>query len=118
MRRMWLPVSALAMIAAAGALWVGQATASSSVSIGLHSFSISKSASSVPHGTVTFHIKNAATIVHNFRIRKGTAGAIVGKSPNLAGGKAATVTVTLAKGTYTIFCSIHPTLMHTTFKVT
>ena len=119
MKRLWMPVSALLVIAVVGALWVSSAAAAgSSVTIGLKSFAISKSVGSVPHGTVTFKITNHATIAHNFRIRKGTAGAIVGKSMNLAGGKSATVKVTLAKGSYTIFCSIHPTLMHTPFTVT
>ena len=80
------------LVLAAGA-WVAfasSATAASSVSIGLRSFAISKSVSSVPHGTVTFHITNHATIAHNFRIRIGTAGKVLAKSMNLGAGRTVT----------------------------
>jgi hypothetical protein len=67
---------------------------------------------------VTFHITNHATIAHNFRIRIGTAGRGLAKSMNLGAGRTATVTVKLSARTYTIFCSLHPTTMHTSFRVT
>lgn len=95
------------------------AGAATSVTIGLKSFSITHSASTVKHGKITFHVVNHASIAHNFHIRKGTNGAVLAAhTPNLKGGKSANVSVTLAKGTYTVFCSIHPTTMHFLLKVT
>ena len=120
MRNRVLPTMLVTIVLAAGA-WVAfasSATAASSVTIGLRSFAISKSASSVPHGNVTFHITNHATIAYNFRIRIGTAGRVLARSVNLGAGRTATVTVKLSARTYTIFCGLHPTLMHTSFRVT
>jgi hypothetical protein len=120
MRKRVLPAMLVTIVLAAGA-WVAfasSATAASSVTIGLRSFAISKSVSSVPHGNVTFHITNHATIAHNFRIRIGTAGRVLARSVNLGAGRTTTVTVKLSARTYTIFCGIHPTLMHTSFRVT
>jgi hypothetical protein len=120
MRLRVLPAVLVTLVLAAGA-WVAfasSATAASSVTIGLRSFSISKSVSSVPHGKITFHITNHATIAHNFRIRIGTAGKVLAKSMNLGAGRTATVTVKLSARRYTIFCGIHPTLMHTSFRAT
>ena len=120
MRRRLLPATLATAVVAAGA-WVAlasSASAASSVTIGLRSFAISKSVSSVPHGKVTFHITNHATIAHNFRIRIGTAGRVLAKSMNLGAGRTATVTVKLSARTYTIFCGIHRSLMHTSFHVT
>lgn len=95
------------------------AGAAASVNIGLKSFSITRSTSTVKHGAVTFHVVNHAKIAHNMHIRKGTSGAVLAAhTKNLAGGKSANLTVTLAKGTYTVYCSIHPTIMHFVLKVT
>jgi hypothetical protein len=120
MRRRVLAAALATLVLAAGA-WVAlasSATAASSVTIGLRSFSISKSVSSVPHGKVTFHITNHATITHNFRIGIGTAGKVLARSVNLGPGRSTTVTVKLSARRYTIFCGIHPTLMHTAFRAT
>jgi plastocyanin len=95
------------------------AGAATSVTIGLKSFSITRSTSTVKHGKVTFHVTNHAKIAHNFHIRKGTSGAVLpAHTKNLAGGTSQTVTASLSKGTYTVYCSIHPTLMHFVLKVT
>jgi hypothetical protein len=80
--RRLLAASLATLVLAVGA-WVAlgaSATAATTVNIGLRSFSISKSASSVRHGSITFHITNHATITHNFRIRVGTAGTVLARS--------------------------------------
>ena len=85
MHRRLLAASLATLVLAVGA-WVAlgaSATAATTVNIGLRSFSISKSASSVRHGSITFHITNHATITHNFRIRVGTAGTVLARSVNL-----------------------------------
>jgi Cupredoxin-like domain len=120
MRLRVLPAVLVTMVLAVGA-WVAfasSATAATTVNIGLRSFAISKSASSVRHGNVTFHITNHATIAHNFRIRIGTTGRVLAKSVNLGAGRSTNITVKLSARSYTIFCGIHPTMMHTSFRVT
>ena len=120
MRRRLLPATLATIVLAVGA-WVAlapSATAASSVTIGLRSFSISKSASSVRHGSITFHITNHATITHNFRIRVGTAGTVLARLVNLGPGRSTNITVKLSARSYTIFCGIHPSLMHTSFRAT
>jgi cupredoxin-like protein len=120
MRLRVLPAVLVTIVLAVGA-WVAlasSAAAATTVNIGLRSFSISKSVSSVPHGKVTFHITNRATIAHNFRIRVGTAGTVLARSVNLGPGRSTNITVKLSARSYTIFCGIHPTLMHTSFRAT
>jgi hypothetical protein len=120
MRLRVLPAMLVTIVLAVGA-WVAfasSAAAASSVTIGLRSFAISKSASSVPHGNVTFHITNHATIAHNFRIRVRTAGTVLARSVNLGPGRSTNITVKLSARTYTIFCGLHPSLMRTSFRVT
>ncbi|HSD01642.1 MAG TPA: cupredoxin domain-containing protein, partial [Gaiellales bacterium] len=109
MRRRALAATLATLVLAAGA-WVGlasSATAASTVNVGLRSFSISKSVSSVPHGKVTFHITNHAAITHNFRIRVGKTGVVLARSVNLGPGRSTNVTVKLSARRYTIFCGIH-----------
>jgi len=67
---------------------------------------------------ITFHITNHATITHNFRIRVGTAGTVLARSVNLGPGRSTNITVKLSARSYTIFCGIHPSLMHTSFRAT
>ncbi|MDE3025749.1 MAG: cupredoxin domain-containing protein [Acidobacteriota bacterium] len=64
-------------------------------------FKITLSTSQVPHGTVTFVVKNAGKIVHNLTIQQGGE-----HTANLSAGSTANLTVTLKKGSYTLYCSI------------
>jgi nitrite reductase (NO-forming) len=48
---------------------------------------------------VTFRIRNAGTLAHDFKI----AGR---KTPKIAPGKSATLTVSLRKGSYNYICTI------------
>jgi plastocyanin len=56
-------------------------------------------------GTVTFDFTNKSPESHNFTLQKGTNGAIVGATPTFDGGTK-TLTVKLAPGTYTFFCTV------------
>jgi plastocyanin len=109
---------ALAVLAAAAVLATTRSVAATSVSIGLHDYFITRSVTSAPHGAITFHVKNSGAVTHNFRLRHGTTGTVVFKSANLAPGASITKTFTLKAGTYTIYCSLHPALMHVSFRVT
>jgi uncharacterized cupredoxin-like copper-binding protein len=54
----------------------------------------------VHHGVVTFVVANVGKIAHNLTIQGGKHTA------NIAPGKTAKLTVTLKKGSYTLYCSI------------
>jgi hypothetical protein len=94
-----------------------QPHASTSVKVGLHDFFITRRPKRGPHGSFTFNIHNRGAVTHNFRIRKGTSGRVIARTTNIAPGGSRTVTITLKAGRYTIFCSLHPTLMHKRFTV-
>jgi plastocyanin len=56
-------------------------------------------------GTVAFDVKNTGKIPHDLALQgPGIAG--VKSTPLIQPGKTATLTVTLAKGTYTVFCAV------------
>jgi uncharacterized cupredoxin-like copper-binding protein len=63
-------------------------------------FKITVSPQTVHAGTVTFVVKNAGKVPHNLTIQGGKA------TPNINGGGSAKLTVTLKKGTYTLYCSV------------
>ncbi len=63
-------------------------------------FAIALSKSKVPHGTVTFVVKNVGQTAHNLTIQGGKA------TPNINAGGTAKLTVTLKKGSYTLYCSV------------
>lgn len=56
-------------------------------------------------GTVKIAFTNMSPLHHNFTIQKGTSGAVVGATPTFNGGTK-TLTVKLAPGTYTFYCSV------------
>ena len=63
-------------------------------------YKITLSRAKVPHGSVTFVVKNVGKISHNLTVQGGKA------TPNINPGKTAKLTVTLKKGSYTLYCSI------------
>ena len=56
-------------------------------------------------GTVKIAFTNGAPLSHNFTLQKGTNGAVIGATPTFQGGTK-TLSVKLAPGTYTFFCSV------------
>ncbi len=63
-------------------------------------FAITLSTHRVPHGSVTFVVKNVGKVAHNLTIQGGKA------TPNINSGGTAKLTVTLKKGSYTLYCSV------------
>jgi plastocyanin len=63
-------------------------------------YKIALARTSVPAGAVTFAIANSGKIPHDLAVQGGKA------SPLIDPGKATTFTVTLKKGTTTVFCNV------------
>jgi uncharacterized cupredoxin-like copper-binding protein len=95
----------LLSVAVALLLWAVPATAGTratvvTVTAGKPSeFRFTLSRSSVPHGTVTFKIKNAGTVPHNFKIGGKT-------SPMVSPGATRTITVKLKAGKAPYLCTL------------
>ena len=115
MARFGMFAAAIAVLAVALS-WVLPAGARSSATVvnvtaGKSGFSFSLSKSTVPHGAVTFKVKNAGGFPHSFKLcsspKGGTANSCAGKgTPTIAPGATAALTATLAKGTYEYLCTI------------
>ena len=73
----------------------------------LNEWSIQLSRSEMPAGQVTFRIRNAGQIQHDFEIERAEGGDIQG-DPEVEGeimpGQERLLNVTLESGTYTIYC--------------
>ncbi len=63
-------------------------------------YKITLSTHKVHHGVVTFVVKNAGKIPHNLTVQGGKHTA------NIEPGKTVKLTVTLKKGSYTLYCSV------------
>jgi len=80
------------------------ASAGTSVTATETEFHIALSATTYAAGTYTFHVKNAGSITHALTINgPGVPGKSTG---DIAPGSSATLTVTLAKGRYEIYCPV------------
>ncbi len=112
------PLFVLGLTALVAALaWAIPASAKSSgttvtVTAGKPSeFGFKLSTKSVKHGSVTFKVTNGGSIPHDFKLcsspKGGSATACAGKvTPMISPGKSATLTVTLAPGTYEYLCTV------------
>jgi uncharacterized cupredoxin-like copper-binding protein len=82
------------------------------VAAGKSGFSFTLSKSTVPHGAVTFKVKNVGGFPHSFKVcaspKGGSANSCAGKgTPTISPGASATLTVTLAKkGSYEYLCTV------------
>jgi uncharacterized cupredoxin-like copper-binding protein len=85
---------------AKGAGAAAQTTAGITVKATEIEYKITLSTHKVHHGVVTFVLKNAGHIAHNLTIQGGKHTA------NIGPGKTAKLTVTLKKGSYTLYCSV------------
>jgi uncharacterized cupredoxin-like copper-binding protein len=101
-------VSTLGLVAVVGLLaWAlpafahqGKAATTITVTEGKPSiFSLGLSSKTVKHGTVTFKVVNGGSIGHDFMINGK-------KTPTIAAGKSATLTVTFKKGSYAYSCTL------------
>ena len=81
------------------------APAGHTVQVSETEFKITVPAEQLPPGSVTFAVKNVGKIQHDLVVSgpgvKGTA-----KTPLLNAGQSGKLTVTLAAGTYTLYCSV------------
>jgi len=81
------------------------APAGQKVAVSESEFKIAAPAGKVAPGKVTFDVKNAGKIGHDLVVSgPGVTGAA--KTALLNPGQSATLTVTLAAGTYTLYCSV------------
>ncbi len=76
---------------------------SSTVSATLNEWSVTLSSATVPHGTVSFEIRNAGTEDHAFEVEGSNQE---WKTEPIKPGEAATLSAVLTPGTYTIYCPI------------
>jgi uncharacterized cupredoxin-like copper-binding protein len=68
-------------------------------------FKITLASSTVPAGKITFHVKNAGKIQHDLAVSgPGVNG--IEKTPLIAPGGVATLSVTLGPGSFTLFCTV------------
>ena len=63
-------------------------------------YKITLSTHTVKAGAVTFDVRNNGKIPHNLTVQGGKA------TPNINAGSTAKLTVTLKKGSYTLYCSV------------
>ena len=68
-------------------------------------FKIAAPATVAKAGTVTFVVENAGKIQHDLALQ-GAGVPASAKTPLISPGKSAKLTVTLAAGTYTLYCSV------------
>lgn len=64
-----------------------------------------KKSLSAKAGTVKIAFTNTSPLAHNLTIQKGTSGAVVGATPTFQGGTKV-LSVKLAPGTYTFYCTV------------
>jgi len=93
-----LTVLVVGVLAAVGSAKSSSATATK-VTVAASEFKFVLSKKRVPHGTVVFVVTNRGTAAHDFKI-KGK------KTPLLAPGKSATLTVVLPKGKFPYMCTV------------
>ena len=81
------------------------APAAAPIPVGETEFKIALPAAKVPAGKVTFAVQNAGKIQHDLVVSgPGVTGAA--KTPLINAGQSAKLTVTLAAGSYTLYCSV------------
>jgi uncharacterized cupredoxin-like copper-binding protein len=81
------------------------APAGQKVAVSETEFKIAAPAAKVAPGKVTFDVKNAGKIGHDLVV-SGPGVSSTAKTALLNPGQSATLTVTLAAGTYTLYCSV------------
>jgi uncharacterized cupredoxin-like copper-binding protein len=99
-----LAASVLAVLAVG--FFTGAGSASSSISavstritVAASEFKFVLSKKTVPHGTVTFVVKNRGNVAHDFKIHGK-------KTPLIAPGASKTLKVVFAKGKYPYLCTV------------
>ena len=115
-----LVVSILVATALAGgalaAIVAHRGTATTKIAVTEKDYRLVLTKHSFSAGKVTFVVKNASKTTHKFKVSgPGLSKAVPG---TITAGKTKMLTVTLKKGTYTLFCPIHKSYgMKTTIRV-
>ncbi len=112
--RIFSAVAAVSTVVLCSALPAGARSDATVVNVvaGKTGYSFMLSKSSVPHGAITFKVKNAGAFPHSFKLCSspsgGKANSCAGKgTPMITPGASATLTVTVArKGTYEYLCTV------------
>lgn len=113
MSRIGRPLALAAAIGAAALLLAGcggsstaslAAPPSGVIAVEAKEYLFTPSTLSVPAGAVTFWVRNAGTVEHEFEIFKGDQ--VVDEIEGLVPGLAKTLTVSLAAGEYTFMCKL------------
>ena len=99
-----VPAASLGSVPAASASAASSAAATNATPITVKDFSLDPNTLAV-RGTVSLAVTNAGPTVHNVTIRD-SSGKVLGSTADLKPGEAATLTVDLPAGTYTMFCSL------------
>lgn len=94
----WLLGATLLVTAACGG--TAAPSAAQPIAVTVKEWSIAPVKLAAKAGSVTFLVKNAGTIEHDFAIEG------VGKLETIIAGDSKPLTVTLAPGTYTVLCSL------------
>lgn len=94
-----LGVALAALVVAAPVGARSTAAATTTVTVKMKEFKFILSKKSVPHGKVTFTLKNIGTLPHDFKIATK-------KSKMIAKGKSAKFVVTLKKGKWAYKCTV------------
>lgn len=100
------PTSTSASVSSAGAAAIG--AAAGKLAIGADptgKLAFTKKTLTARSGTVTITFTNSSPLQHNFTLQKGANGAVLGATPTFVGGSH-TLTLKLAPGTYTFYCSV------------
>jgi uncharacterized cupredoxin-like copper-binding protein len=116
MTRFWkfAAVTAVSAMVLSWTLPAGAQTSATVVNViaGKSGFTFALSKSTVPHGTLTFKVKNAGQFPHSFKLcsspKGGNANSCAGKgTPTIAPGASASLHVTLTqKGSYEYLCTV------------
>jgi plastocyanin len=78
----------------------GEKAAAKTLAVREREYKISLASSSVPAGRIAFDVSNAGRIPHDLTIQGGA------RTPLISPGKSSTLTATLKRGTYTLYCSV------------
>jgi plastocyanin len=121
---LYLAVVALAATAVAGGALAAVAahspntTMTTGVRATESNYKIALSRLSAPVGTITFTVHNSSNTAHKFGVKNPATGVTKSIVGTIAPGATKTLTVTLKKGKYVVFCALHASLgMKRTFYV-
>ena len=94
-----LAVLAVGFFAGAGSASSSSPAASTRITVAASEFKFVLSKKIVPHGTVTFVVKNKGNVAHDFKIHGK-------KTPLISPGASKTLKVVFAKGKYPYLCTV------------